>query len=165
MAGVLKKTAGLAAVLVVTFILRIIYLADTGWDSIFFKLVKSTPYGDKVGRFFIFGGLTLVSNLATKLKTYSVAKLPVYVGTLLVIAFAVLEELSQEFFPTRTFDFKDLAADGLGILACSYLTYLADSEGANVKGVASLLGSCWFRGPRQNSRPARPATLPSKACL
>lgn len=106
-----------------SFIIWIIYKANKGQESIFFELVAVIPYGDKVGHFFLFGCLTLLLNIAFKFKTQSFGKLTFYLGTLLVIIFVVLEELSQGFVSTRTLDIKDLLADGVGILIFSILSY------------------------------------------
>ena len=102
------------------FILWIIYAADTGLDNVFFVLVDAIPYGDKLGHFFLFGILTLLLNLALRFKHLN--QLPL--GSLLVFAFVILEELSQYFFPNRTLDIADIIADVLGILAFTYIGYV-----------------------------------------
>ncbi|MGB0937097.1 MAG: VanZ family protein [Colwellia sp.] len=109
------------------FILWIIYLANTGQSSVFFKFVASIPYGDKVGHFCIFGVLTLAANFLLKCKTLTFTfvsnkELNLYVGSMLVFLFALTEELSQFFIANRTLDIFDLLADILGIVIFSFLT-------------------------------------------
>jgi len=43
------------------------------------------------------------------------------VGALAVLAFAILEELSQYFFPNRTLDGYDLLADVVGVILFSLI--------------------------------------------
>ncbi len=106
-----------------SFILWIIYLANTGQNSIFFQLVASMPYGDKLGHFCLFGLLTLVTNAALRFRSWQLKKLPIYLGTIVVFSFASLEELSQYFIANRTLDIDDFIADVLGIALFSLITY------------------------------------------
>ncbi|MCF6458594.1 VanZ family protein [Pseudoalteromonas sp. MMG024] len=106
------------------FIIWIIYLANTGQHSIFFELVRLIPYGDKVGHLGLFGVLTLLANLATKFKVFKLGKIKIFCGSAIVFVFVTFEELSQHFLPTRTFDIFDYAADMLGILLFTWLSYI-----------------------------------------
>ncbi|ALO42743.1 VanZ family protein [Pseudoalteromonas phenolica] len=104
------------------FIIWIIYLANTGQQSIFFDLVRLIPYGDKVGHFGLFGMLTLLANFASKFKVFKLGKVNVFWGTAAVVVFVTLEELSQHFMPTRTLDIYDYTADMIGILLFTWLS-------------------------------------------
>lgn len=106
------------------FILWIMYLANTGEQSIFFDFVRALPFGDKLGHFGLFGMLTLLMNFACKLKTIKIASISIYLGAILVFAFAILEELSQFFVDSRTLDITDILADISGIAFFSGLTFL-----------------------------------------
>ena len=106
------------------FILWIIYLANTGQQSIFFELVRLIPYGDKVGHLCLFGFLTLLANFASKFKTFKLGKLNVYWGSVAVLVFVTIEELSQHFMPTRTLDIYDYIADMAGILLFTWLSVI-----------------------------------------
>ncbi|WP_405630050.1 VanZ family protein [Pseudoalteromonas sp. Ld20] len=106
------------------FIAWVIYLANTGQNSIFFELVRSIPYGDKVGHFCLFGLLTLGINFVFKLKSYSLISCNIYVGSTVVFLLALVEELSQYYIPNRTLDAFDLLADILGIITFSLFTKL-----------------------------------------
>ncbi|WP_235838571.1 VanZ family protein [Cognaticolwellia aestuarii] len=121
------KLISLLSVAFLGFIVWIIYLANTGQSSVFFNLVASIPYGDKLGHFCLFGLLTLGFNFVFKLKSFNLvffnlASLKVYVGSSVVLLFAVLEELSQYFIPNRTLDATDLLADVVGILLFNLIT-------------------------------------------
>ncbi|MFT6267653.1 MAG: VanZ family protein [Alphaproteobacteria bacterium] len=105
------------------FILWIVYLANTGGQSIFFDFIRSFPHGDKLGHLALFGFLTLLANFACGLKTISFRFFRMYLGAVLVLAFALIEELSQFFVVSRTLDAIDLLADVAGILVFSVLTY------------------------------------------
>ncbi len=105
------------------FILWILYLANTGQQSLFFDLLVDVPYGDKISHLCLFGLLTLTANIAFKFKTILYLNRRIFLGTLLVIIFVIIEELSQHFIPTRTFDIQDLAADSLGIFIFSLFSY------------------------------------------
>lgn len=56
------------------FILWILYLANTGGQSIFFEWVNAVPYGDKLGHFGLFGMLAIFMNYACKLSTIKAGK-------------------------------------------------------------------------------------------
>ena len=99
-----------------SFILWVIYQADLGQPTYFHLLIKDLPYGDKIGHFFLFGLLSFLINLALKLRRIKCVGLDFYLGSALVFAFAVLEEISQVLFPQRTLDLADLVAGALGIL-------------------------------------------------
>ncbi len=117
------KLARTSTVLFFIFILWVISMANTGEDSVFFELVASMPYGDKLGHFCLFGLLTLGSNVAFKFNTISLGKFNIYKGTFFVIIFVVLEELSQGFISSRSMDVVDLLADSVGISVFTAVSY------------------------------------------
>lgn len=126
--GMKIKVTRIAAVLFSLFILTIIYLADTGGSIVFAKWFRFLPYPDKWGHFLLFGILTLLLNLAFQYKKKGVLGQSIYLGALVVSIFAILEELSQGFIPTRSLDGFDLLADGLGIGLFSWVSSLGDKE-------------------------------------
>ena len=108
------------------FIGWVIYLANTGQKSVFFDLVAAIPYGDKLGHFFLFGLLTLFINLAFKFKATVIGGFKIHWAALIVFTFVVLEEFSQYFIATRTFDLVDLLADLSGLVFfCILSTFLS----------------------------------------
>ncbi|ESP93082.1 MULTISPECIES: VanZ family protein [Pseudoalteromonas] len=98
------------------FICYMVYLANTGGHSIFFELVQRLPYGDKIGHFVLFMVLSSLVNAAWKFKTRRFLGWRVYQGSLFVLLFVVIEESSQLFIPSRSFDPLDFLANLLGVL-------------------------------------------------
>ena len=119
-----SRFAIVLAMAVFSFILWVIYLANTGGRSIFFDMIKAIPYGDKVGHMLLFGTLTYVVNIAWRCRHFKLAGIPLYYGTALVSIFVLSEEISQGFIPLRTLDIIDLAADAVGISLFSYFSWL-----------------------------------------
>ena len=119
---VLKTLIPLGAVAFFCFILWVIYLANTGQNSVFFQFVASIPYGDKLGHFCLFGLLTLATNLAFRFKSFKLFSIELFLGTILVFSFVVIEEFSQYFIPNRSFDLMDLSADFVGIVFFTFVT-------------------------------------------
>lgn len=106
------------------FIVWIIYLANTGQSIGLFKWVIMIPYGDKIGHLGLFGLLTLLVNLSSKCRGFSVRRFNIYWGSFCVLTFVTLEELSQHLLPTRTLDIYDYAADLIGISCATFLSWL-----------------------------------------
>ncbi|MEN0037749.1 MAG: VanZ family protein [Cellvibrio sp.] len=93
-------------------------------DNVFLRIGDLVPYGDKVAHVLLYGCLALLLNLLLKRKVLTVKSLNFQLGSVLVLGFAVLEELSQGFFATRNLDMWDLFADVIGVyLAAILVTY------------------------------------------
>ncbi|MFT7560472.1 MAG: VanZ family protein [Flavobacteriales bacterium] len=112
------------AVAFTVFIIWVIVLADTGKVASVFGSFHSLRYSDKIGHFLLFGFLSLIINAALRFRSFTCLKLRLYTGTVAVSIFVVLEELSQHYFPNRTLDIYDLAADAAGICVFSVIAYL-----------------------------------------
>ena len=102
------------------FIGGIIFLADTGrphlWD-----FLQQVPYGDKWGHFVLFGILAFFACMAWPRSHAKSGHFILSLPVLLILAFAVGEEISQGWIPGRTMDWLDLAAGCLGIFLASCL--------------------------------------------
>ncbi|MBT4194354.1 MAG: VanZ family protein [Gammaproteobacteria bacterium] len=122
------KLAAVAAICFFSFILWVIYLANSGSNSIFFDFVRSFPYGDKLGHLCLFGILTLFVIVATRFRSFSTGSLRIYFGAAIVVIFVLGEEMSQAFIPGRSFDLVDLSADIIGILTFTYVATLIDKR-------------------------------------
>ena len=96
-------------------VVLIVALADTGRLGPVHALVRSVPLGDKALHLIAMGGLALVAELATGAPTLRAAGVPLRVASAVVLVVVVLEELSQRWLPSRSFDYGDLAADLIGI--------------------------------------------------
>lgn len=117
-----------AAVAFGAFILWVIYLKDTGTHAFFFNIINYIPLGDKVGHFCLFGVLSYLATAALKFKTLNLAGQPIFLGAILVLSFALLEELTQGLIPSRTLDAGDLVADLLGVSFFHYLAHLTQKK-------------------------------------
>lgn len=110
------------------FILWVIYLANSGGRSLLFDFVGSLRYGDKLGHLCLFGALTLAVVAATKFRSFSLGRLHLYYGVVVVSLFVFVEEVSQVFIATRTFDLIDLVADIVGIVMAASVACLIDKK-------------------------------------
>jgi hypothetical protein len=99
------------------FISYIIFLADTADLNIGLLIVKMIPYGDKVLHALLYGIMAILLNYGLRYKKIYRLQL----GAVIVLTFATIEEFSQYFIATRTFDLGDLLADLVGITLFSLL--------------------------------------------
>ena len=112
----------LPALLFFLFICSVIIMADNNSDSIFFDFVRALPYGDKLGHILLYGALTTLMVIALKFKTISIRKMNVQLGSILVLSFAFIEEITQLFLVNRTFDLNDIVSDVIGVVVFTVIT-------------------------------------------
>lgn len=107
-----------------TFIVYVLYLANSGErQHIFFRFARWLPYGDKLGHLGLIGMLALLVNLAMGARYFrgwQIGRMPILRGTIIVSVVVVIEEMSQLFLKTRTFDLIDLTFDFIGILLANW---------------------------------------------
>ncbi len=115
-----RRYRWLAAVYLL-LIVGIVLLANDGHYSFIFKWIRAIPGADKAGHFVLMGGLAFVVNLACGLRTFTALKRSWLLGSAIVAVIVLLEEISQAWVPSRTFDLRDLAFDFLGILFFGWL--------------------------------------------
>jgi polysaccharide biosynthesis protein VpsQ len=102
------------------FILWIIVISDMGGSNVLIDSVRAVPYGDKFGHMSLYAVLALLVNLSLKPRKQRYLGLPF--GCALVLLFALLEELSQYFFPTtRMLDIQDALADIAGVYLAAWV--------------------------------------------
>ena len=101
------------------FLSYIIFLADTANYNFAFRLVGHIPYGDKIAHAGLYGIMALLLNYGLNFKQVKYFGILLQRGALLVFIFATLEELTQYYIPSRTFDFGDLLADFVGVVLVS----------------------------------------------
>jgi hypothetical protein len=106
---------------VTVFFFGIIVVSDIGGANVLIDSVRAIPYGDKLGHMSLYYVLAALVNLSIKPRQRKHLRLPF--GCALVLAFALLEELSQYFFPfTRMLDIQDALADCLGVYLAAWMT-------------------------------------------
>ncbi|WP_010382017.1 VanZ family protein [Pseudoalteromonas rubra] len=120
----MHKLVSFVAISFFLFIVWVIYLANTGQDSIFFDLVRSIPNGDKLGHIGLFGTLTVLFIVSFKFRSLVFGKVHIYYGAVIVLTLVCLEELSQAFISARTFDLFDMVANIVGILSGTVICHV-----------------------------------------
>ena len=114
------------------FISYIIFLADTADYNFAFRLVGHIPYGDKMCHALLYGMMAFLLNYGLGFRRVGFLthqggqECPPYkwyipLGSIIVLIFATLEECSQYYIPSRTFDLWDLGADFIGVVLFSVL--------------------------------------------
>jgi VanZ family protein len=103
------------------FIVAIIVLADNDMLGIM-GFVNQIPYGDKAGHFILYGILTFLVDLALFRSRPSISRQLVALRVALILGLLIgLEEFSQQYFPSRTFDLIDLTFSYLGVTFFSWM--------------------------------------------
>jgi len=104
------------AVVFFALIIVVIFLADNGSLPHSIRAIYDFPNGDKVGHFILFGllGFVLTRAFLSSFPNQPPGWVALSIGLILAL-FLALEEWSQQFFSTRTFDLFDLLAGYLGL--------------------------------------------------
>ena len=101
------------------FISFIIYLADTANYNFAFRMIGEIPYGDKLMHGFLYGVMAFFLNYGLNYKNFH----SLQIGAIIVLIFATLEEITQYWIPSRTFDLGDLLADFIGVVLFSFIQW------------------------------------------
>ena len=120
----MRRLVILATALFGLFLLWVIFQADTGRDTVFFRFARSVPLGDKIGHFFLYGFLAFGLHLSLRLRCFRLRGWKLPTGPTILLFVVVAEEFSQAFIPYRTLDAGDLIADVLGVVLFTWLTCL-----------------------------------------
>ena len=99
----------------------IICLADRGLLKPVYRFIGIHPGSDKIGHFVLIGASAGLLNLALGLRTVRWFGHAWLLGSALVGVACTLEEVSQIWLPSRSFDLLDLAGDYTGILFFGWL--------------------------------------------
>jgi VanZ family protein len=110
------------SVLFLIFIIAVIVLADNGSLPHSIRAIYDFPNGDKLGHFILFGLLNffLTRTFLSSFPSQPRGWVTLSIGLTLAL-FIALEEWSQQFFFTRTFDFVDLFFSYAGIVTFAFL--------------------------------------------
>jgi VanZ family protein len=93
----------------------IIFIAGRKSTRFLLDFMGAVPYGDKIGHFLLMGFLSFLVNLSLQARTFGFGQVRYLTGSLAVAVVVTLEEVSQLYIRGRTFDWRDLIADYLGI--------------------------------------------------
>ncbi len=99
------------------FVVTIVVLADRGRLGPIYAIIAAYPGSDKIGHFVLIGGVAFFFNLSLRCRKWR----GWLIGSLIVGTVATLEEFSQKWIPSRTFDLLDLTADFAGIFFFGWL--------------------------------------------
>lgn len=97
------------------FVAGIIIGDDLGRFRTIIGWVGSLPFGDKLGHLIFIGTLTFLLNYALDGQMLKIGRLKILMGCSIVAVGMTIEEFSQIWIPSRTFDLVDLSANYLGI--------------------------------------------------
>jgi len=111
----------------------IVFFADSGMMPSFIQNLYAFPAGDKAGHFILMGTLALLLNLCLSKRTISIFSRPWLLGSMIVLGVVTLEEITQIFFLTRSFDIVDLCFDYLGIFLLGSLPLILIKNRAGLK--------------------------------
>jgi polysaccharide biosynthesis protein VpsQ len=109
------------------FLLFAIFVAGTIFGSNLGRLgtithwVNTQPFGDKCGHLILIGFLTYLLNHALDGREINIGRLKLLLGCTIVAVVMTIEEISQIWIPSRSFDFVDLSANYLGIAIAGFV--------------------------------------------
>lgn len=123
------------AILFTLFILLIIVMADAGILADYLGFLYLYPFGDKVGHFALYGILALLINLTLFRALPDQSRSLLATKCSLILALLIgLEEFSQQYFVSRTFDLVDLGFSYMGVIGFSWLALNIKNRGATSPG-------------------------------
>lgn len=91
------------------------------WGNPIMGFIKGFKYGDKFAHLILIGTLAYCINYLLKFRTIKRFNQNLLVGTIGITIFITLEEFSQIWISTRTFDLIDLSANYLGIAIATFI--------------------------------------------
>jgi polysaccharide biosynthesis protein VpsQ len=103
------------------FIVGIIVANDLGQIQSIINWINSVPFGDKVGHTIFIGTLAYLLNYALVDRTIKIGRHKILLGCIIIAIAMTLEEFSQIWIPSRTFDLIDMAANYVGIAIAGWL--------------------------------------------
>ena len=101
------------------FISSIIFVADNANYNFALRWVGAIPYGDKIAHATLYGVMAMLLNYGFSYKKTKGVQL----GAIAVLTFAILEEFTQMYIPSRTFDLYDILADIVGVALLSLVRF------------------------------------------
>jgi VanZ family protein len=115
----------LLSCLAFSVVLLLVLIADCDIACSVTPLVEYVPGQDKTLHFLLIGGLAVPASQLFGWGHDTIRMRGVVQGVVLMIGLSTVEEFSQIFLPTRTFDLADLACNYLGIVCFGLLSAIA----------------------------------------
>ena len=100
----------------------VIVCADRGVLRGFFGWINGLPFGDKAGHIFLIGIMAHLLNGALAGRTAGLCSFRWQQGGLVIAVVMTIEEITQIWIPSRTFDWGDLMANYVGILVAECIS-------------------------------------------
>jgi polysaccharide biosynthesis protein VpsQ len=94
---------------------------DLGRIRSIVNLITSVPGADKLGHAIFIGTLAFLLNYALAGRMVKIGRLKILLGCLIIAIAMTVEEFSQIWIPSRSFDLLDLAANYFGIAIAGLL--------------------------------------------
>lgn len=111
----------MSAILFLSGIIYVIFLVDQITLPRWLTDLYAFPNGDKVGHFLLMGLAAFFINMALMDRTFYIGKFSLPYGPTIFAVLVTLEEISQQFFPNRTYSLEDLACSFAGIIILGVL--------------------------------------------
>jgi hypothetical protein len=104
------------SVIILLVLVGLVILADLGRLPGFLFVIYAVPFGDKLGHLGLMALLAFALNLVLRGRMVRLKSFNLLAGTLAALLLVTVEEISQQFFPTRSFSLIDLSFSYVGIL-------------------------------------------------
>ena len=126
--AIINSAKYLPLLALLTFMGWIYIDANTGDYNTMLIMAKSVPYGDKMGHFILYGGLTLILNLTLGLRQIRIAGNEFLLGSVIILIVTFVDEFTQIPQKSRSFEWLDMSSNLLGIAFFSYLAVIIDRQ-------------------------------------
>lgn len=107
--------------LFIALVIFIILSATFKWSNPIMPYVNAVKYGDKIAHLVLIGTLAYCINYLMQFKRIKLFNRDILKGSVFIFILITLEEFSQIWISTRTFDLIDLSANYVGILIASLI--------------------------------------------
>lgn len=94
---------------------------NMGWNLFNSDVIRMIKFNDKIGHFFLMGGVAFFTNIIFDLRRVDIKGWSVLMGSAIVFVFCTIEECSQAFLVRRNFEVLDMVCNYSGILVFQWL--------------------------------------------
>lgn len=103
------------------FLTLVIINADMGDAHNLFAFVRDVPGRHHTAHIVLYGTLAVIANVIYRFRTVEIKGRPVLTASVLVFAFAMMEEVLQIWIHTRVFDYMDILTSFIGVVVFSFM--------------------------------------------